>query len=171
MSRSSDKNQPGAETPHASGLPASGPDTPEPDTLDQSGPDSGTDKIIALKGQITITLADADTAVTIETPGGRIVVKGDKDSSISITDAQKNNIKLSSNGIALTSTRNITMKALGAVNIQGSTINLKSQNDLMMEGMNIGAVSQVGIALTSSATATLKASAQVTIQGTMVMIN
>lgn len=131
-----------------------------------------TNKAIVTKGQIKITLQDVDKIVTIETPGGQIVVMSDKDASISITDSHANNIKMSSSGIAITSPSDITLKADGAVNIQGTAgVNIKSSSDIKAQALNINASANVTIALKGSATAELSAAGQTTVKGAMVMIN
>lgn len=124
-----------------------------------------TNKAIVTKGQIKIVLEDVKKSITIETPGGQIVVMSDEDTSISITDSNKNNIKLSSSGVAITSPYDITIKADGSVNIQGTAgVNIKSP-----AAINVEATETLG--LTGKGAAELSSQGEVTVQGSMVLVN
>ncbi|WP_181885488.1 type VI secretion system tip protein VgrG [Trinickia dinghuensis] len=131
-----------------------------------------TNKAIVTKGQIKITLQDVDKIVTIETPGGQVVVMSDKDKSISITDSNKNNIKLSSSGISLDSPKDITIKATGSVSIQGTAgVSIKSSASVKAEAPQIGAEASATLTLKGTASAELNSAARVAVTGGVVMIN
>lgn len=131
-----------------------------------------TNKAIVTKGQIKITLQDVDKIVTIETPGGQVVVLSDKDSSISMTDSNKNNVKLSASGISLNSPKDVTIKATGSVSIQGTAgVSIKSSASVKAEAPQIGAEASATLTLKGTASAELKSSGRVAVQGGIVMIN
>lgn len=145
----------------------SGKHTP-PYTPDQPN----TNKAIVTKGQIKISLEDVKKIITIETPGGQIVVMSDEDSSISITDSNKNNIKMSSSGVSITSPSDITIKADGSVNIQGSAgVNIKSPASIKAEAPQISAEASGMLELKGTGSAELSSPARVAVQGGIIMIN
>ncbi|MCX6854692.1 MAG: hypothetical protein NTV80_07275 [Verrucomicrobia bacterium] len=99
----------------------------------------------------------------MQTPAGNQLVLSDQDKSILLQDMHNNSIKLSSDGITLTSKSSISINA-----DQGITE--KATQDVTVKGMNISHTADS--ALTAKGlTATLQASATTTIKGAMVMIN
>ncbi|NPT47809.1 hypothetical protein GNZ12_42260 [Paraburkholderia sp. 1N] len=134
--------------------------------------EANTSKTIVTRGQIRITLQDIDKTVTIETPGGQVMVMSDTDESISITDSHANNVKLSASGIALTSPKDIAITASGAVNIQGAAgVNVTSSTSVKAEAPQINAEASMTLALKGNASAKLSASGELDIQGSFVRIN
>ncbi|TKC88724.1 type VI secretion system tip protein VgrG [Trinickia terrae] len=139
-----------------------------PNTPDQPN----TNKAIVTKGKIKITLQDVDKIVTIETPGGQKVVLSDKESSISITDSNQNSVKLSASGIALSSPKDISIKATGSVSIEGTAgVSIKSSASVTAEAPSVSADASASLKLKGTASAELTSPAQVTVKGAMVMIN
>ncbi len=135
--------------------------------------DKNNEKAIVTKNQLKIHFEDEKKIITIETPGGNIVVLDDDASTITITDINKNNIEMAESGITLNSPKDINIKADGAINLEAvKSITLKSSgDDVAAEGLNVKLKGSVGFAAEGSATAEVKASGQTTIKGGVVMIN
>ena len=78
----------------------------------------------------------------------------DDDKSILIKDSHGNQIKLDSNGIALSSPKDIKLTATGDI-VTSSTgkTTLTATQDLKASGLNVEATAQIGAKLAGSATA------------------
>ncbi|WP_322044103.1 type VI secretion system tip protein VgrG [Paraburkholderia sp. J67] len=132
-----------------------------------------TNKGIVTKGKLKITLQDADKIVTIETPGGQKVVLSDNGSSINISDSNQNSVKMTSSGIALSSPKDISIKATGSVSIEGtgSGVTIKSSLSVHSEAPAISADASATLKLNGNAAAELTSSALVAVNGGVVTIN
>ncbi len=91
-------------------------------------PDGFTDtkqKGIITKSDARLVFSEADKpSITIRTPGGRTVVLDDDGQMITVSDQNGNKIKFDENGVTVESSKDLTLKASGAVKISGSTIDL-----------------------------------------------
>jgi uncharacterized protein involved in type VI secretion and phage assembly len=82
-------------------------------------------KAIIGKKDTRLTFSEADKpSITISTPGGRTVILDDDGQSITLTDKDKNKVKLDASGITIDSAKNLVIQAKGAIKIKGSTIDL-----------------------------------------------
>ncbi len=108
------------------------------------------------RSEMKVTFNDEDISLTIETPNGNKIELSDKDGSIAIKDENGNSITLNSDGIALESAKDIILKALNDVSIEGVNSTLKAQANLTAEG-NAGAA--------------LKSGGSVEVKGSIVQIN
>lgn len=106
---------------------------------------------ILTKSGLKLYFNDDDEKVSLETPGGQHLTLSDSDGEIILEDSNGNSIKLSSDGIALTSGKDLILEASGDVNISGVNVNGSAQAQLKMEG-------SAGIEVSSSAVATVKGS-------------
>ncbi|MEZ4686160.1 MAG: phage baseplate assembly protein V [Bacteroidia bacterium] len=111
---------------------------------------------ILTKSGLKIYFNDDDEKLSLETPAGQHLTLSDSDGEIILEDSNGNSIKLSSDGIALTSAKDLILEASGDVNISGVNVNGSAQAQLKMEG---------------SAGAELSTSAVATIKGSLVQIN
>ncbi len=100
---------------------------------------------------ITFTFDDKKSAVTLQTPGGRILAIDDDAKSIQLQDGNGNKIVLDDNGITIQSAKALTLQANNDVGVKGNNLTLNAQMSLSAEG-------NTGIELKSSATAVLKGS-------------
>jgi Rhs element Vgr protein len=121
-------------------------------------------KAIITHGGLRCVLDDKNQVITLQTPGGNQLVLSDKDNFILIEDGNKNSIKLSSNGIELSSKSDINITA-------DQSITEKATQNVKVTGMKISLTADTDFTAKSNATATLQASATTTIKGAMVMIN
>lgn len=91
---------------------------------------------------------------------------------IRLTDQHKNEVKMDSGGITLTSSKDITMKAKGNINMDATMkLNGTAKQDVSLEGLNVKVQAKVGASVKGNATAELSASGQTIVKGAMVMIN
>ncbi|MCW3084477.1 MAG: Rhs element Vgr protein [Bacteroidetes bacterium] len=104
------------------------------------------------KEKLKLEFDDDKKSVTIETPGGNKIIITDKDDSkITISDSNKNIIEMSKDGIAITSGKDLKIKAKGDITIEGVNITSSADSKLKAEGNG-------GVELSSSANAVIKGS-------------
>ena len=100
----------------------------------------------------------------LKTPGGNSIFIGDETKSIILEDQNKNSIKMDESGI--------TISSQGDISIESSkSVNIKSQMDLEMEGMNIKNTANAKFSADGQAGAELTTSAIAVVKGSMVQIN
>ena len=87
----------------------------------------------------------------METPAGQHVTLSDGEGSILMEDSNGNSIKLSSDGIAIVSGKDLNLDATGDVNISGVNITGSAQAQSKLEG-------NAGVEVSTSAVAVLKGS-------------
>ena len=92
--------------------------------------------------------------------------------SVTLSDANGNEVKMDKDGIALSSAKDITLTAKGNIALD-ATMKLTgtAKQDASLEGMNVTVLGKVGATVKGNATAELSASGQTTVKGAMVMIN
>jgi uncharacterized protein involved in type VI secretion and phage assembly len=115
------------------------------------GADENPEHQILTKSGLKLYFNDDDEKVMIETPGGQHLTLSDSDGEVLMEDSNGNSITLSSDGITLSSGKDLILDAAGDVNISGVNVNGSAQAQLKMEG-------SAGIEVSSSAIATLKGS-------------
>ncbi len=113
--------------------------------------DDNHEKGFVTRSGMKLIFNDEKSSVTIETPGGRIVVIDDDAEEIKIDDAGSNSIILNTGGIEISSSADINIKASGDLNLEGTNVNIKANAEFKAEG---GA----GAELSTSAVAVLKGS-------------
>ena len=91
---------------------------------------------------------------------------------IHLADQYKNEITMNDSGIALSSNKDIILKAKNSITMDAtSKISITSKSDVGIDGMNANIQAKVGATVKGNATAELSASGQTTVKGAMVMIN
>jgi phage gp45-like len=108
------------------------------------------------RAKLALRFDDKKKALILETPGGNRLTLSDDTGGVLIEDQNGNSIKLSSDGIALTSAKAVEVKA---------------KTDLKGEGMNVEIKGSVGATVKGSSTAEISSSGSLTVKGSMVMIN
>lgn len=104
------------------------------------------------KNKIKLEFDDEKNMVTVETPGGNKLIIADKDDSkITISDSNNNKIEMSKDGIAITSGKDLKLKATGDVTIEGVNITISADSKFKAEGNG-------GVEVSSSANAVIKGS-------------
>ena len=126
--------------------------------------DTNNIKGIVTRGRMKLEFDDANKGIKLETPAGNTIVINDAGKSIEIKDQNQNRIGLSSNGITLQSSKDISLSA-------ARNINITSKADVAINGLNVKATAAIGFAAKGNATAELTASGDTTVKGGMVRIN
>jgi len=129
-------------------------------------------KAIVTREKMRIEFNEEKKVITVSTPGKNSVEISDDGKHIKLTDQHKNEIVMDSNGISLSSAKDIKLKAKGAITMDAaSRISSTAKSDICLDGMNVKVQAKVGATVKGSATAELSASGQTTVKGAMVMIN
>ena len=113
--------------------------------------DDNYEKGIFTQSGIQLLFNDESKSVSIVTPGGRSVLINDDTEEVIIDDNGNSTITLNSDGIALSSSGDISINAQGDLNLEGQNITLKAQQELKAEGA-------AGAEFSTSAVAVLKGS-------------
>ena len=116
-----------------------------------SATEENNEKGIITRSEMKLLFDDDKKSVTIETPNGNKIVISDDEGGITLTDENGNEVKMDSSAISLDSAGDITIKAAGDINIEGSNINQKANMQFKAEGAS-------GAELSTSASAVIKGS-------------
>ena len=132
----------------------------------------GNNGVLDVGGKFIIAYDEEKKVVVISTPGNNLIEINDDYKQIRLVDQHKNEIKMDSRGITLTSSKDIILKAKGNITMD-ATMKLSgtAKQDISLEGMNVKVQAKIGASVKGNATAELSASGQTTVKGAMVMIN
>ena len=132
----------------------------------------GNNGVLDVGGKFIITYDEEKKVVVISTPGNNLIEINDDYKQIRLVDQHKNEIKMDSRGITLTSSKDIILKAKGNITMD-ATMKLSgtAKQDISLEGMNVKVQAKIGASVKGNATAELSARGQTTVKGAMVMIN
>ncbi len=134
--------------------------------------EDNTNKAIVTNSQMKISFDDVAKNLQIETPGGHVITLSDENQSVTIKDSNDNKFHMDSSGISLDSLSDISVKAGGSVKIEATAgIELKSQADVNVKGMNTNLSADLALTAKGQASAEFSAAGQTTVKGAMVMIN
>ena len=129
-------------------------------------------KAIVTREKLRIEFDEEKKVITVATPGKNTLVISDDGKSITLTDQHKNEIKMDSGGITLSSSKDIKLTAKGGITMDAtSKISGTAKSDISLDGMNVKVQAKVGATVKGNATAELSATGQTTVKGAMVMIN
>lgn len=124
------------------------------------------------KSNLHLEFDDNKKIITIETPGKNKIVISDDEKSILLSDQNNNTVELSPDGIILDSVKDISINTKAKLTIDATAgIEISSQADVKVSGLNINQTANVGFAAKGNATAEVSSSGQTTVKGTLVMIN
>ena len=129
-------------------------------------------KAVVTKSELKIEFDDDKKIITVVTPGNNTVVLSDDAKSILMQDLNGNKVELNPDGIALESSKDISIKAQGKITVDAmGEISVSSKADVAVKGMNVNHSADIGFVAKGSASAELSASGQTTVKGAMVLIN
>ena len=129
-------------------------------------------KGIVTKEGMKIVFDEEKKVITFETPGNNKIELSDDGKFIRLTDRNRNKMTMDDNGILLSSSGKITLKAEKDIVIDTvGNVNMTSNRDIVLEGGNVNAKARIGFTAKGNATAEISASGQTTIKGGIVMIN
>ncbi|PKH50310.1 Rhs element Vgr protein [Tenacibaculum sp. Bg11-29] len=113
--------------------------------------DDNHEKGIITRSEMKVLFDDDKKIITIETPAGKIISLDEDKGAITIEDDNSNVITINSDGIAMESAGDISLKASGDVTIEGTNISLTANAEFKAEG-------SAGAEMSTSAIAVLKGS-------------
>lgn len=121
-----------------------------------TGSDDNHEKVYQSRSGMKLYFNDEKKILLLETPAGKKVTLDEEAGEIKMIDENENKIVLNSDGILLQSKGKIEIKA---------------QQDIKMEGLNVEGKAQASFKAEGSSGAELKASGTLTLKGAMVQIN
>jgi hypothetical protein len=129
-------------------------------------------KAIVSKSGIVIKFDDENKEFTIATPGSNTIIVSDKDKKITIKDQNSNTIIMSDSGIAMNSSKDITISASQKLILKGNQgVQIAaSGGDVELKGINIKETASAQYT-SQGATAQVSGSGELTLKGGIVMIN
>lgn len=131
-------------------------------------------KAFVSKNKLTLEFNDKDKVLTLSSPKGNSIVISEKEKGITITDQNKNTIKMGSNGIEFESKKNIKINSSGSITIEGSKgITLKGDSGagVKISGNKVDIEAKTSLKAKGGSKADLVASGKVTVKGATVGIN
>lgn len=129
-------------------------------------------KAIVTREKMRIEFNEEKKIITVSTPGKNSIEINDEKKSIRLTDQHKNEIVMDSNGIALSSSKDIKLTAKGSITMNATMkISEMAKQDIDIEGLNVKIQAKVGATVKGNASAELSAAGQTTVKGALVMIN
>jgi Rhs element Vgr protein len=115
------------------------------------------------RDKMKFTFDDEKKIILLETPGGNKITLSDEDKGIAFEDQNGNKITLDDSGIKVESSKDLVLKAVKNIKVEGMSIEIKAQTAFKATGS--------GSAEVSGASTTIKGSATTVIQGGIVQIN
>ena len=113
--------------------------------------DDNHEKGFVTRSEMKLIFNDEKKSIIIETPGGKKVTIDEDSGVIKIEDENSNKITMDSNGIAMESGKDFSIKATGDCTIEAMNINVKANAQFKAEG-------STGAEVSTSAVAVLKGS-------------
>ncbi|MDP2541582.1 type IV secretion protein Rhs [Tenacibaculum discolor] len=113
--------------------------------------DDNHEKGIVTRSEMKVLFNDDKKIITIETPAGKIISLDEDEGAITIEDDNSNVITINGDGISMESAGDISLKASGDVNIEGTNVSIAANAEFKAEG-------SAGAEVSTSAIAVLKGS-------------
>ncbi|MEE4000780.1 type VI secretion system tip protein VgrG [Tenacibaculum sp. FZY0031] len=113
--------------------------------------DDNHEKGIITRSEMKVLFDDDKKIITIETPAGKTIALDEDEGAITIEDDNSNIIIINSDGISMESAGDISLKASGDVNIEGTNVSIAANAEFKAEG-------SAGAEVSTSAIAVLKGS-------------
>ena len=129
-------------------------------------------KAIVTREKLRIEFDEEKKVITVATPGKNTLEISNDGKHIKLTDQHKNEIIMDSEGITLSSAKDIKLKAKGGITLDAtSKISGTAKSDISLDGMNVKVQAKVGATVKGNATAEISASGQTVVKGAIVRIN
>ncbi len=113
--------------------------------------DDNHEKGIITRSELKVLFDDDKKIITIETPAGKIISLDEDEGAITIEDDNSNIITINSDGISMESAGDISIKASGDVNIEGTNVSIAANAEFKAEGSAGAEVSTSAIAVLKGA--------------------
>jgi Rhs element Vgr protein len=121
-----------------------------------TGSDDNHEKMYQSRSKMKLYFNDDKKIMRLETPAGKIITLDEDAGELKMVDENENKIIMNSDGISIQS---------------NGKIEIKAQQDIKMEGLNVELKSQAAFKAEGTASAEVKASGTLTLKGAMVQIN
>ena len=121
-----------------------------------TGSDDNHEKMYQSRSKMKLYFNDDKKIIRLETPAGKILTLDEDAGELKMVDENENKIIMNSDGITIQS---------------NGKIEIKAQQDIKMEGLNVELKSQASFKAEGTASAEVKASGTLTLKGAMVQIN
>lgn len=121
-----------------------------------TGSDDNHEKMYQSRSKMKLYFNDDKKIIRLETPAGKILTLDEDAGELKMVDENENKIIMNSDGISIQS---------------NGKIEIKAQQDIKMEGLNVELKSQASFKAEGTASAEVKASGTLTLKGAMVQIN
>jgi len=118
--------------------------------------DSNPQKGYVTRSKMKMIFDDEKKSFTLETPAGKKIIVDEDAGEIKLTDENQNSLVMDSNGISISS---------------NGKIEIKAQQDITLEGLNINTKAQAQFSVEGTASTEVKASGTLTLKGSVVQIN
>lgn len=131
-------------------------------------------KAFLSKSKLTLEFDDENKKITLSTPENNSIVIDESAEGITITDQNENEIKTSPDGITITSKKDITLTASGAINLtadKGVVASGKGGDGIKLSGNNVALEAQSKLTAKGGSGVDINASGQVNVKGSAVNIN
>ncbi|MEI7663040.1 MAG: phage baseplate assembly protein V, partial [Bacteroidota bacterium] len=93
---------------------------------------------------IKIEFDDEKKSITIGSPAGKSMEINEDSGSVTIQDEHNNKIEMTSNGITISSDKDITFNASGDITIGGANVSVKADSSLTAKGTGSAEISSSG---------------------------
>lgn len=113
--------------------------------------DDNHEKGFVTRSEMKVVFDDDKKSIKIETPAGKHITLDEDAGSIVIEDDNSNVVTIDSNGITMESASDISIKAGGDINLEGTNVNISANAEFKAEG-------SAGAEVSTSAIAVLKGS-------------
>ena len=113
--------------------------------------DDNHEKGLLTRSELKLNFDDDKNVILIETPAGNKITLSEDDGGITIEDENSNTVVMSSDGIAMESPGEISIKATKDLTLEGMNVNVKASAQLKAEG-------SAGAEISSGATCVVKGS-------------
>ena len=127
-------------------------------------------KEIVSREKLTVSFDEENKVLTLKTPGNNSMVLSDKAKGITIKDQHGNSITLDQGGIALKTSKAITLNGTQKVSTSGGQVSIDAKQQFTAKGLQSTVEGSTQLNL-KGAQATLQGSAMTTIKGALVKIN
>lgn len=129
-------------------------------------------KAIVTREKLRIEFDEEKKVITVATPGKNTLEISDDGKHIRLADQHKNEIRMDSEGITLTSAKDITMKAKGSITMDATTkISGTAKSDISFDGTNVKMQAKATASVKGNAMAEVTASGPVKVKGAVIMLN
>ncbi|HEY0086528.1 MAG TPA: phage baseplate assembly protein V [Allosphingosinicella sp.] len=129
-------------------------------------------KAIVTRSKLEISFDDKDTAVTVKTPGGRIVRLDDTKGEIEIADADGNTILMDKDKVSITSAAELTLESRTNLSISaGVNLTIGAKAAYSLSAATIKERAELMLSIRSDGFGEIKTAAPLTIRGPLVEIN